>query len=143
MRHGKSRWDEGVGDHDRDLTTRGEANAEAMGAWIATNGFTSDVVVASRAKRARRTAELACKGMGLDGPFHVEQDLYGAGVSDYARIAASHEGTVMLVAHNPTMEAAALQWTGGPETLGKVMPTAAVAVIDTEARKLVAHQRPR
>lgn len=144
MRHAKSRWDEPVADHDRGLSPRGLRDAPAMGAWLATQGIRPDITVSSTANRAATTARLACEAAGFEPPA-MDDRLYGAGVRDVQAVVDELAGDVMVVGHNPTMEMALGAWVDDlPRPAdGKLMPTAAAAIIDPDARRLVAWQRPR
>ena len=71
IRHGQSQANTAqeriVGGRDASspLTSKGEAQAVAVGRRLAASGVRFDRVYASHAVRARRTAELACRELGL------------------------------------------------------------------------------
>ncbi len=74
LRHGQSQWNASnqfTGWYDCDLTSAGEAEAQAGGAALAGAGLLPDVVHTSLQSRAIRTAEIALAEMGLAGvPMH-------------------------------------------------------------------------
>ena len=71
IRHGQSQANTAVNlivggrDVSTPLTAKGEAQALAVGRRLARDGLRFDCVYASHAMRARRTAELACRELGI------------------------------------------------------------------------------
>ena len=132
MRHAKSSWKNvDLADHDRPLNKRGLRDGPRMGAWLCRQGLAPDLVVASTARRAARTAELVSEACGLAAPPELRRELYGASAEELmAAVQAipGRAGAVLLVAHNPGVEDLAAELCG--ERLR--MPTAAVAVFDFE-----------
>ncbi|MGI9665578.1 MAG: SixA phosphatase family protein [Acidimicrobiia bacterium] len=135
LRHAKSDWDAGaVDDHSRPLNDRGVLSAERMGLVVRELGLIPDLVVASTAKRARSTAELARISGGWDSRLQLEDRLYGASVNETLLVAAEFGSThdrVMLVGHEPTWSMAVRQLTGGMAA----MRTATCADIEINAGK--------
>lgn len=157
LRHAKSDWSfvDGVsGDFDRPLSARGRRDAPRMGKWLTDNGYAPHCVVASPAARAKETAELVCAAMDYDAAHIIyERDLYGAPAAAIRAVAAAQLAShrrVMVVAHNPGMEDALLEYCpeAAPFDDGKSMPTCAAAVIELaagggiRAARLLAHMRP-
>lgn len=142
LRHGKSRWDEPVTDHERGLTPRGRRDAVAVGTWLARH-IDEPMVLSSTARRAAETARWACEAAGWDPPA-LDDQLYGAGVGDLNAVGAAYDH-VMLVGHNPTLDAAVQSWVDDPPQPadGKIMTTATAAILDRDARRLVAWRRPK
>lgn len=106
MRHGKSDWDVSYGaDHDRPLAERGVRSARLMGRLLTEANQSPDLVVASTAVRAHRTALLAAEYGGWDCEVVTDRAIYGAnprGVLEVVRrVAASHR-RVLVVGHEPT-----------------------------------------
>ena len=109
VRHAKADHPEGVADHERALTERGERDARALGSWLAEERFVPDVVVVSTAVRARRTWELAAEVLGTevdgtDPEVHVERRVYEADADTLLAVLREVGGdahTVALVGHEP------------------------------------------
>lgn len=123
LRHAKAEHpDEGL-DFDRRLTTRGEADANAAGTWLAAEQIQPDLVFCSPAMRTRQTWQGV--SLALSGPpereVRFEQALYEGGrteVFDLLRTIPGSVHTVLLVGHNPTVSEVSLllmpddQWDG-------------------------------
>ena len=106
MRHGKSDWDVSYGaDHDRPLAERGVRSARMMGRLLADADQSPDLVVASTAVRAHRTALLAAESGGWECEVVTDRSIYGAnpgGVLEVVgRVAGPHR-RVLVVGHEPT-----------------------------------------
>ena len=98
MRHGKSAYPKGVGDHDRPLNARGRLCAALMGAWLTENGWLPDLALVSSAARAQETWEQA----GIEVQMRTVPELYLAPPEVVLRAARSAgAASVMVVAHNP------------------------------------------
>lgn len=130
MRHAKSCWkDPDLSDHDRPLNKRGKHAAPFMGAYLRDHGQTPDAILSSTAKRGRATAKRVKKAGDFDAEIELRDELYMADARDYLRVLHTVSDTidcVLVVGHNPGIEAFAEYLTGEPAT----MPTAAVAVVD-------------
>ncbi len=133
MRHAKSDWDaESSDDHSRPLNDRGKRSAERMGVVVRELGLVPELVVSSTALRARSTAELARISGGWDSRLVLEDDLYGASVSETLAVAAHHGGSahrIMLVGHQPTWGMVVAHLTGSRAE----MRTATIADIEVHA----------
>jgi phosphohistidine phosphatase len=109
LRHAKSSWDDpGLADHDRPLAPRGRRAVEAIAAHVNAAGITPDLVLCSSSRRTRETLE----GVAVGGEHVIESDLYGASCQDV--LERLHQvpdeiGSVMLVGHNPTLQALVLR----------------------------------
>lgn len=131
LRHAKSSWNEsGLADHDRPLNERGERDAPRMGDLVRERRLTPDVIISSDAVRARMTAEAVAEAARYPGEIRLEPLLYGAAPDDILVVLRAapelNTATVMIVGHNPGLEALVGQLTGEPQDL----PTAALARID-------------
>ena len=130
MRHAKSSWDDpALDDFDRPLNGRGKLAAPYMGALMRSKGLVPDVIVASPAKRARKTAKKARKAGEFAAPVTYEPGVYEASTGTLVDILSKVEDTnhtVLLVGHNPGMEGLVGYLTG----TSAAMPTAAVAVLE-------------
>jgi phosphohistidine phosphatase len=100
-----------------------------MGRFLAKVGSTPDLVIASSAVRAMKTAKRAVAGGGWNFPIEVTDELYTASSHDVLQILVRLDPVVkrvMLVGHNPTWEETTSYLIGG----GSVrFPTAAIACI--------------
>jgi phosphohistidine phosphatase len=120
LRHAKAQHPDVGSDFDRRLTTRGEADATAAGAWLAAEGIRPELVLCSAAARTRET--WAAVARSLPKPeVRFEQSLYEGGrteVFDLLRTVPDSVHTVLVVGHNPTMSEVSLmlipddQWDG-------------------------------
>lgn len=130
LRHAKSSWnDSGLADHDRPLNERGERDAPRIGDLVRQQRVTPDLIVSSDAVRARMTAEAVAHSAGYAGEIQFENLLYGAAPDDILvvlRAAEPHATIVMIVGHNPGLEALVGHLTGERQD----MPTAALAQIE-------------
>jgi phosphohistidine phosphatase len=100
-----------------------------MGEVVRELGLIPDLVVSSTATRARSTAELARITGGWSSRLVLDDDLYGASVSDTLRVAANHGADcdrVMLVGHEPTWSMTVRHLTGARAA----MRTATIAVME-------------
>jgi phosphohistidine phosphatase len=147
IRHAKSDWSSEGSDRNRPLAPRGRRQAPESGRWIAAN-LTIDHAVVSPANRAQSTWELVAAELESVPPTTVDERAYSFDGHDLLTIVRSWPEewrTVALVGHNPAMEEAVGQLTGGRVP----MPTSCVAVIDlpgswadASAGTLRAHGRP-
>ncbi len=131
MRHAKSDWDAGVGDHQRPLNGRGRRSAEAIGELLARIGEVPDVAYTSSAERARDTLERAVLAGGWETEVHERQSLYLTSVGGALEVlgkAPSSAQRVMLVGHQPTWGQLVEHLTGGRVAV----KTATVVGIDLE-----------
>ena len=142
LRHAKSDYPAGVGDHDRPLAVRGRRDAPAAGEWIARHVGAVDDVVVSSAVRAQQTWALASPHVTVVGSVVTEPRIYEAPASTLIGIVESlpeNAATVLLVGHNPGLEdlAAELVTDGDPDALGRMAlkyPTSAVAVLEGDGQ---------
>ncbi|MEO1206229.1 MAG: histidine phosphatase family protein [Pseudomonadota bacterium] len=162
-RHAKSSWEKlEQEDHERPLNERGSKAAPKMAKWLASNGFKPDLVLCSNAVRTRATLALTLPAFDAPLPDIVIDDaLYLASaevILERVRVHAGRAPTVMVVGHNPGLQALSLSLVGdGPSEALRAMslkfPTAAVAVFDLGVLafsdalagrcKLIAFQVPR
>ena len=129
LRHAKSSWkDAARADHDRPLNKRGKAEALRVGQWLRQQSLVPDLILASTAKRARRTAERVAEASGYAGEVQREADLYPGDPEDYLDAlqgVADEYDCVLVVGHNPGLEEFLELLTRSQE----LMPTAALAHI--------------
>ena len=135
LRHAKSDWSAGAtDDFSRPLSKRGSKDSPKIGAWMKQHGLVADYVVSSPANRARQTTELVCDAAGIDTSIiKWNPELYLADLEtllDIVRNSPEPVNTVMLVGHNPGMEALLLCLAGNDIQApndGKYLPTATLA----------------
>lgn len=132
LRHGKSSWkDKSLPDFKRPLKKRGEEASEAIGKILKNKKLLPDVILTSPAKRAKSTAEIAAKEAGISKRVQEVDALYMAEVRDIFEALRQLEGNpdlVMVVGHNPGLEAALQVLSGHIESL----PTGAMACLRLE-----------
>ncbi|HYT09194.1 MAG TPA: histidine phosphatase family protein [Mycobacteriales bacterium] len=138
VRHAKAATD-GDSDAERPLAKRGRADAPAVGRWLAGHGLAPDRVVVSPARRALQTWELAAAELGSPPEPVRDERVYGNSVEDL--LAVVHDtpagaGTLVLVGHNPSVEALATALDDGSgdatgrREMAEKYPTSGVAVFD-------------
>ncbi len=132
IRHAKSSWTEpGLRDFDRPLNSRGKLDAPFMGKKLADYGVHPDLILASQAKRARKTA--LCIAEAVDYPTKdivFSEAIYEAGVADLLGLIAqtpADAGSLFLVGHNFTITDLAENLTG--QSLGNI-PTCGIVGIE-------------
>ncbi|MBI4617050.1 MAG: histidine phosphatase family protein [Planctomycetes bacterium] len=130
LRHGKSSWqDPFLADPDRPLKKRGKRAAKKMGEEIRRRALLPELVLSSKAKRARQTAKRAAEAMGYEGEVLREKDLYFTSAKKHLDVIAGlddRHSRVLLVGHNPDLEDLVEKLTGESPAL----PTAALAAIE-------------
>ena len=130
LRHAKSSWkDASLADHDRPLNKRGKREAPRMGKLLQEQDLVPDRIISSTAKRARNTAKAIAKACHCEDRVELTPEFYHAGPGSYLAVlqnVSDNEQRVMVVGHNPGMEALVTYLTGRMET----MPTAALAHIE-------------
>jgi len=132
LRHGEAEAD-AADDASRKLTEKGRRQAEAAGRALAAMGVELDACLTSPKVRARDTAEIACRELGIEAE---QTDALRGGEFDVADLAAGR-GTVLLVGHEPDMHRAIQTATGGLVKLNK----GGVAAVDGDELRLLL--RPR
>jgi len=145
VRHAKSDYPIGVGDHDRPLNDRGRRDAPFIGSWITAHVTvppqSRPLVLVSSALRAQLTWNRATNGLGadwVDADVRTEPRIYEAGLTTLLDIVATlpeETHTVVIVGHSPTLrDVVAMTCAEDPlqqEALVK-FPTSAVAVLSTD-----------
>lgn len=114
LRHGEAE-DEAGDDASRKLTEKGRRQAENAGKALAAIGAQIDACLTSPKVRARDTAEIACRELGVEAE---QTDALRGGEFDAEELAAGR-GDVLLVGHEPDMHRAIQSATGGLVKLKK------------------------
>ena len=122
LRHGKAapETEEGGSDAGRPLTARGQREAALMGQLLHRDHLTPDRILASSARRTRETAREAAAATHFSGAIDELDELYLAEPEAYitaVRRNAPDAQRVLLIGHNPGLEALALILTGDPVAL--------------------------
>ncbi len=164
LRHAKAQpADGGTEDFDRTLMLSGMQDGAAMARWLRRNGYALDLILCSPSARTTQTAELVLHE--LDAEIAYRDALY---LAEASKIVAAVRGapaavsSLMIVGHNPGLEATATQLAREPvrrkerarhEALEEKFPTSALAILDFDvgrwrdvepgAGKLVDFVRPR
>jgi len=135
IRHAKSSWDNiNTPDIERPLNDRGKKDAPAMARRVIKAGIRPDRFISSPAKRARHTAELFARELGVkEKEIVILTELYHAQPASFQQVVAGLDDgdrTVVLFSHNPGI-------TAFVNTLTSVrldnMPTCAVFAVESEA----------
>ncbi|MDQ1628588.1 MAG: phosphohistidine phosphatase [Actinomycetota bacterium] len=133
VRHAKAVGSSGGGDRARPLTDKGRADADALGGWLAARLAMVDVLWSSSAVRARQTTTALRAGLPAAPDPVWRDDLYDAGPGDVLallRDLPDETGAIVLVGHNPTIEAVHAALTGEP----RGFRPGAAAIIELEQR---------
>ncbi len=139
FRHAKSDWKDSpsIADFDRPLSDRGLKAAPKMGEAMRERGLHPDLVLCSTSVRTRQTWALAAPmAFDIQPEVRFEQGLYHATSSqliERLRELDDDLGHVMIVGHNPGLQALALALCrpGDDElaALREKLPTAALAIL--------------
>lgn len=157
MRHAKSdRSDPAAIDFDRPLTGRGRRAVPVMARWFAKQGFGPGLVLSSPAVRARETALLLARELGVKkSAIAFDEDIYDADLGTLLRVVHRRSvPSLLLVGHNPGLEELLCHLSREPpprDGEGKLLTTAAIAVLEFDgpivtgagSARLVALKRPR
>ena len=164
LRHAKAQpADAGTEDFDRTLMLSGMQDAGAMARYLRKNGHAVELILCSAAARTVQTAELVLQE--LKSEIDYRENLY---LADAPKIVAAVRGaspgvgSLMVVGHNPGLEACAGLLAREPvrskerarhEALEEKFPTCALAILDFDigrwrdmaqgAGKLVDFVRPK
>jgi len=135
MRHGKSKWDDDqLRDHDRPLAKRGKRDSERIGQALESKDWTPDVILASTAKRAAKTAKRVAKSCEYDKDILYQPSLYWGDLRSYVQALSTlddDDQIALLIAHNPTLEDLA-HWLTQQHI---AMPTCTVVAIRLEINR--------
>jgi len=137
LRHAKSSWgDPGLDDHDRPLAPRGRRAAKQVRRHMRGAGIEPELALCSSARRTQETLERLRLGGAVS--VSVEDGLYAASADrllERLREVPDEVGSVLVIAHNPGLQAlAASLASGGGELprLERQFPTAALATLAFE-----------
>ncbi|MEU2179051.1 histidine phosphatase family protein [Nocardia sp. NPDC019219] len=133
MRHGKSAYPEGVGDHERPLAPRGRREAGLAGDWLRATQPPIDAVRCSTATRTRQTLTAT----GVTAPVVFEPGIYEAApetLIELVRLSDDDVTTLLMVGHAPGMPWTAWELASNRDAapaveLSRKFPTSALAVL--------------
>ncbi len=136
LRHGEARpAARGEADLDRPLTDAGRAAAAEAGRVLAASGEAPGAALVSPAVRTLQTWRAAREAWPAAPPERATRALYEVPPAELLRLA---EGTrvacVLLVGHNPGLQALAADLAGDDPRLAAGFPPGSVAVLVREAR---------
>ena len=134
LRHAKAEAHDPMNDRNRALAKRGQNDAEAVGERIGALVGRPDVVVASDARRARQTAELAASVFGFTDAITFEPDIYEADPDTLLGVVRSlpdAAGCALLVGHNPGCELLA-ELLAGQDARSAPLPTAGLVHLEID-----------
>jgi phosphohistidine phosphatase len=107
LRHGKAEpYGQGYpSDHLRPLTPKGRKRTKLSVKGMKTANVDVDLIVSSPILRARQTAEIVHKGLGLVEPIEFSDTLASGSVTGIVSAVEAHSSLngVMLVGHEPTL----------------------------------------
>jgi phosphohistidine phosphatase len=115
LRHGAAEDGEGKPDEERELTEKGRRQSEAAGKAMAALGIEIDACLSSPKVRARQTAQLSCRHLGVE----VEELAELRGGPFDARELATGRSDVLLVGHEPDFSNEIARLTGAQVKLKK------------------------
>jgi len=111
LRHAKSSWKElGLDDHERPLSKRGRAAANAMAKHMRRAAMAPDIVLCSTAVRAKETLEPVAKKL-KPAKVVFERGIYEVAERElwkYVRALPEQADTVLMIGHNPGLHNFAL-----------------------------------
>jgi len=108
VRHAKSEPFGYDNDFNRDLTDRGESDAEKISSKLLEMKIVPDLVISSPATRALHTASIYCKNLGYSESKMLKEDSLYSGITteDFVGLVRQLPATVQTVfvfGHNPTV----------------------------------------
>ncbi|HUK95667.1 MAG TPA: histidine phosphatase family protein [Gaiellaceae bacterium] len=135
LRHAKSSWeDPSLPDRERPLAPRGRRDSQRIAKHLARLEIDPELVLCSDAVRTRETLELIRPALGA-AEVRLEEGLYAASSDELLeriRLVPETVTSVMLIGHNPGMQALALLLVSRGAELERLeakFPTAALATL--------------
>ncbi len=133
LRHAQAVVNAGENDFNRALTGRGNRDACTVGLWMRREQWLPERVLCSPAVRTQATATKVLGMLGIDaGRITTDPRLYFQGTAQIKAVLATVSSRcqrLLLVGHNPDLEALLLELTGPSDVPagGQRMPTATLA----------------
>jgi phosphohistidine phosphatase len=121
LRHAQfSRINPTFKDHQHPLNDQGISDAKKIGKFLIKHSLLPDIIFHSSATRASQTTELLIEASGFTGPFEKRDDLYHTDppqiLSLFKQLPEEYS-SILLIAHNPTLEALITDLTNAYERL--------------------------
>ncbi|UKM64131.1 histidine phosphatase family protein [Flavobacteriaceae bacterium GSB9] len=136
IRHAKSSWEHNVIDHERPLKTRGFNDADIVSKNIKKKNFNIDFVLSSDALRAKTTAKIFIKNLGIkENIIELNHDLYdfsGENLTQTIKNCDDIVNSLMVFGHNHAITA--FVNTYGDQYIVNV-PTTGVVVLQFDIKK--------
>jgi phosphohistidine phosphatase len=139
LRHAKSDWaDPDRIDAERPLSPRGRRAAPTLGRYMRRERLIPGLVLASTARRAEETWDLLSESLKSHVPIEASHKLYLASPARLLKAIQGVDdriGSVIIVGHNPGLQALALELAGSGEANARARitakyPTGGLAVFD-------------
>lgn len=116
VRHGESEpYSTSRGDHERQLTSVGIANAEKLRGYLSKIRVAVDLFYTSDAARTLQTSKIISAASNLPDQYESTGLLYGASLSQLIQFLSSQNDTkncILVVGHNPTLSEGICELTG-------------------------------
>ena len=142
IRHGKAETSKfGVQDFDRPLISRGQNNASAVGAFLATHRMLPQLVLVSPSARTRATYDFIKPHWPNDIAVQFVDQLYEASANTLLKAIIDYGGDqsdIAVIGHNPSLVVLLNHMVGdayAEQNLG-YFPTCCIAEIGFEAPKI-------
>lgn len=137
VRHAKSVPYGYDNDFNRDLTDRGETDADKISERLKSLGVSPDLVIASPATRAMHTASIFCQNLGCDRAKIRQEEVFYEGLTtqsfiDMLQALPETVQTVFVFGHNPTVYYLAYNLV---KYFNSDMPTCSTVAIDFPIEK--------
>jgi len=119
-------------DAARRLTERGYKQAKRVGCFLKEQGLRPDIILTSPAVRARDTAEIAGKILGVQDPLQVPWASCGMEpISALGELASYNRfKTLMLVGHEPDLSSLIATLLGMGKSISLSLPKASLTAIE-------------
>lgn len=138
LRHAQAGWAEPGGrDFDRTLTEEGKSEAAFIGKSAVDRNYRPALILSSAATRCRETARIVLQAYDEKIAISYFDEMYNARAEIYLDLALRRDdvSSLMLVGHNPTIEAVAEVLLGRElleTSLPHGFPTAGLAVLECD-----------
>jgi len=139
IRHAKTEQGAGA-DIDRRLTDGGRRDAASIGTWLQAQSIAPDTAVVSPATRAQETWQLAAAALDPAPATSTDGRIYDNTVENLLDVVREQDAAttcLVLVAHNPSVQAFAAMLVANAGRLGDLdprhdYPTSGVTVFDVD-----------
>jgi phosphohistidine phosphatase len=132
IRHGAAEDPGAKPDSERALTDQGRKQLRAAARALARTGLELDAIVTSPLLRARQTAEIIAKELGLDASLIAENAELAPGGNPVKLLKDTRAENVALVGHEPYLSELASVLLTGTEDLGMAFKKGGVCALSAE-----------